>query len=128
MSGFLGIIRHDGASTPASVLQKIAQQLSTRGPDGTKISKHNGVSTCFAPMQTDPIRQARHQPVTLDDRYWLLGDVRLDGRAELRERLTKSGEHVAPGATDEELLLHAWRCFGEATLPSLLGDFVFALW
>ena len=128
MSGFFGIIRHDGASTPDPVLQKIAQQLSTRGPDGTNIWKHNGVSTCFALMQTDPTRQARQQPVALDDRYWLLGDVRLDGRAELREQLTKSGEHLAPQATDEELLLHAWRCFGEATLPSLLGDFAFALW
>ncbi|MGB8321770.1 MAG: hypothetical protein WCE52_02295, partial [Candidatus Acidiferrum sp.] len=128
MSGFFGIIRHDGTSTPDNVLQKIAQQLNTRGPDDTNIWQHNGVSTCFALMQTDPTRQERQQPVALDDRYWLLGDVRLDARAELRELLAKSGEHLAPEATDEELLLHAWRCFGEAMLPALLGDFAFALW
>ncbi|HEY1481847.1 MAG TPA: asparagine synthase-related protein, partial [Candidatus Acidoferrum sp.] len=128
MSGFFGIIRHDDASTPDPVLQKIAQQLSSRGPDGTNIWKHNGISTCFALMETEPVRQARQQPAVLDDRYWLLGDVRLDGRAQLHERLTKSGVHLAPEATDEELLLHAWRCFGEATLQFLFGDFAFAVW
>jgi asparagine synthase (glutamine-hydrolysing) len=79
-------------------------------------------------METEPVRQARQQPAVLDDRYWLLGDVRLDGRAQLHERLIKSGVHLAPEATDEELLLHAWRCFGEATLQFLFGDFAFAVW
>jgi asparagine synthase (glutamine-hydrolysing) len=64
----------------------------------------------------------------LDGRVWLLGDVRLDGREELRRELEHHDEPIAANATDEALILRAWRQWGEAGLAKLLGDFSFAIW
>lgn len=59
---------------------------------------------------------------------WLLGDVRLDGRDELRRRLEQHGEKTPADTTDEELLLLAWRQWQEKSFESLIGDFAFGLW
>jgi hypothetical protein len=42
--------------------------------------------------------------------------------------LEQSDEPIPPTVTDEELILRAWRQWGEAGLAKLLGDFSFALW
>jgi asparagine synthase (glutamine-hydrolysing) len=59
---------------------------------------------------------------------WLVGDVRLDGREDLRNELAQSGESVALDVTDEELILQVWRRWGEVGLARLAGDLSFALW
>jgi len=59
---------------------------------------------------------------------WLLGDVRLDGREDLRRELEQSDESIAAEVTDEELILRAWRRWGEDGLAKLNGDLSFALW
>src|SRR4029077_576594 len=53
---------------------------------------------------------------------------RLDGREDLRYELEQGDEPISATATDEELILRAWRQWGEAGLAKLLGDFSFVLW
>jgi asparagine synthase (glutamine-hydrolysing) len=128
MSGFFGVLRPDGAAIDQQWLEQLAAKLSFRGPHGTNIRAQDGWGCSFAFLQTDPGRQAPQQPVTLDGRFWLLGHVRLDGRDALLRRLSGSGRSPAQDATDEDLLLLAWREWGEVSLEQLLGDFSFALW
>jgi len=59
---------------------------------------------------------------------WLLGDVRLDGREDLKRQLEWSDKSVSAKATDEELILRAWRRWGTDGLAKLNGDLSFALW
>lgn len=64
----------------------------------------------------------------LGGRLWLIGRVRLDGRAALCARL---GISLGPRPTDISdalLCLHAYAKWGEAFVDSLAGDFCFALW
>ena len=129
MSGFFGMIREDGSSVDERLLERIAEELRVRGPDGTQIWTEEGKGGCFTLLRTEPGRQAERQPVFLDGKNWLLGDVRLDARKELLAVLEADGE----GATGEEhssetLLLRAWEKWGEASLPRMMGDFSFALW
>jgi hypothetical protein len=56
-----------------------------------------------------------------------VGDVRLDGREDLRRELEQSGEPTRLDASDEELILRAWRRWGEEGLARLVGDLSFAL-
>lgn len=58
----------------------------------------------------------------LADRYWIVGRIRLDARAELADRLS-----LAP-ASDALLCLHAYAAWGEDFLKHLAGDFCFVLW
>src|SRR5271167_903042 len=127
MSGFFCMIRADGESVPAQLLEEIKTLLASRGPDGVMVWTQREIGGCFALMRTGS-HQAAQQPVSPDGRYWLFGDVRLDARAELVERLVAAGATLNIATTDEELVLHAWRLWGEAVLPELLGDFSFGIW
>ena len=83
-----------------------------------------GMATCFSFLETGPAKQSEHQPVRLGAN-WMLGDVRVDGRADVLRELASHGIHLSTDATSEELLLHAWQVWGESCLERVIGDFSF---
>ena len=128
MSGFAGILSVDGGTPDVKLLHQMVERLAFRGPDATQVWTRPGAGFCFTFLRTGPAPQATTQPCTVDARVWLLGDVRLDGRDDLQRELEHAGESIEEAATDEELVLRAWRQWGEQGLARLLGDFSFALW
>lgn len=128
MSGFAGVISLDGAPPDALLLERMAETLAFRGPDGTHITTKPGAGFCFTFLRTGPAPQCPSQPCSLDGYVWLLGDVRLDGRDDLRRKLEQHGDEFHGEVTDEELVLRAWRRWREDSLPDLMGDYSFALW
>jgi asparagine synthase (glutamine-hydrolysing) len=128
VSGFAGVVSLDGAPPDVGLLERMAQTLAFRGPDGTHITTKPGAGFCFTFLRTGPAAQSPSQPCSLDGRMWLLGDVRLDGRNDLRRKLEQYGDAFDGDVTDEELVLRAWRRWREDSLPDLIGDYSFALW
>lgn len=128
MSGFAGIVRSDGGTPDARLIERMAESLAFRGPDATQVWTRPGAGFCFTLLRTGPSPQVAEQPCSLDERAWLLGDVRLDGREDLRRRLEHCGKGASADATNEELVLRAWRQWAEKSLEVLIGDFSFALW
>jgi asparagine synthase (glutamine-hydrolysing) len=89
------------------------------GPDG---HQHREIGRCglgHALLQTGVDVLG---PITLDGRVWITADARLDARAGLRATL---GAQDCP---DAELILHAYRRWGERLVEHLAGDFAFAIW
>ena len=128
MSGYAGVVCADGETPDAKLLERMTERLAFRGPDATQFWIRPGAGFCFTLLRTGPAPQSNTQPCTVDGRVWLLGDVRLDGRDDLWRELEQAGESIQEAATDEELILRAWRQWGEQGLAKLLGDFSFALW
>jgi len=128
MSGYFGIVRTDGGAVGEDFLKKIARVLEFRGPDGSCTHAKDGIGFSFAVLNLNTSRQARVQPVRLGDRFWLIGEVRLDARRELVTELHQKRQPVSAESPDEELLLYAWSVWDEACLPKVLGDFSFGLW
>ncbi len=122
MSGFAGMVSTGDATPDANLLERMAAGLGFRGPDATQTCSQAGAGFCFTLLRSGPAPQSSEQPCSLDGRVWLLGDARLDGREDLRRELEQSAESFALNATDEELILRAWRQWGEAGLARLLGD------
>lgn len=127
MSGFLGMFRQDSTEFDERLLERILNQLRFRGPDSQNIFVGHA-ATCFTLSRVSKDRQSTQQPAVLDQRFWILGDVRLDCRRELIDDLSKHGTTAEANVTDEELLLLAWRHWGEEALQRILGDFSLALW
>jgi len=125
VSGFFGIIYTDGRTVQQSLLNSIAGKMVFRGPHGTNVWSDQNLGSSFALMKTGPAPQSSRQPVSLSNRFWLWGDLRLDARDELQTQLNLA---ISPHLTDEELLLHAWQKWGVDALQQILGDFSFALW
>jgi len=128
VSGFFGMVRQDGSAVDIRFLEAIAEELRFRGQDGVTVWTEGGIGGCLVRMQTGPARQAETQPVSLAGRYWLWGDMRLDGREELRRQLAESDPTLSTDPSSEELFLLAWKAWGDAALAKVLGDFSLALW
>ena len=128
MSGFFGILRHDGRAVEERFLQAMADRMAFRGPDGGNLWKNNNIGSCFALMLTGPGKQAQQQPVMWRDRYLLWGDVRLDAREDLQRQLEAADLDKHTPVTHEELFLRAWEKWGAVALDRILGDFSLALW
>ena len=128
MSGFAGIVCTGGTTPDPRLIERMAERLAFRGPDSTQIWSRAGAGFCYTLLRTGPAPQSSEQPCTLDGRVWLLGDVRLDGREELRRQLEQYDESISAEVTDEELILRAWRRWGKDGLAKLNGDLSFALW
>ncbi|ETX02745.1 MAG: hypothetical protein ETSY1_02480 [Candidatus Entotheonella factor] len=79
-------------------------------------------------MRTTWESERERQPLSLDGQVWMTGDIRLDRRHELLDRLRAAGCHPEREAADVDLVLHAYRVWGEACLERLSGDFAFAIW
>jgi asparagine synthase (glutamine-hydrolysing) len=128
MSGYAGIVSLDNAPPDRALLDRMAAALAFRGPDATHVTTQPGAGFAFTLLRTGPAPQSSQHPCTLDGRVWLIGDVRLDGRDDLRRKLEQHGASIPSTVTDEELILHAVSQFGVDSLPELDGDFSFVLW
>jgi asparagine synthase (glutamine-hydrolysing) len=127
VSGFFGVLRSDDQEIPPKLLQRVARRLHSRGSTRDTIWTSPGVGTCFSELEAEVAKPATAQPGWLGAN-WLLGDVRLDALAELIQELEQLDERLTPEMPSGELILRAWRCWGEACLRRLLGDFSFALY
>ena len=128
MSGFAGIVQADGGTPDAKLIERMADRLAFRGPDATQIWKRPGAGFCFTLLRTGPSPQSESQPLSLEGRIWLLGDVRLDGREELVRKIEQLDGKISVHVTNEELILRAWQLWGEKSFEVLTGDFALAIW
>jgi asparagine synthase (glutamine-hydrolysing) len=137
VSGFAGIVRLE--PTPETVeadraaVARMAEAIAFRGPDAQQQVVSDGATFAFSLLITGPAPQAPAQPITLDGETFLLGDLRLDRRRELVEKLVRHGEQCTEDASDEEIVLQAWKLWRksgvqEVFFDELQGDYSFALW
>ena len=137
MSGFAGIVRMEPTLETGEIdraaIARMAEAIAFRGPDAQQQFSRDGASFAFSLLTTGPAPQAAEQPVTLDGETWLIGDVRLDGRCDLIESLNQQGLGCSQAATDEEIVLQAWKLWRETGAQRILvdelhGDYSFVLW
>ncbi|MGE3164270.1 MAG: asparagine synthase-related protein [Planctomycetota bacterium] len=61
-------------------------------------------------------------------RWCVVSAARIDDRPVLRDELERAGVPAGTAATDPELILSAYRCWGPECVDHLQGDFAFAIW
>lgn len=128
MSGICGILNLDGTPIDGALLREMTEFMAFRGPDAQHIWAEGPVGFGHTLLRTTFESQHEHQPHSLDGQVWITADARVDGQADLIERLQSKGRTVHPGVTDAELILHAYHAWGEKCLQHLIGDFAFAIW
>ncbi|WP_263808721.1 asparagine synthase (glutamine-hydrolyzing) [Salinibacter sp.] len=128
MSGIAGICYTDGRPVDQSVLRRLLDAQSHRGPDGRQIRRETSVGLGHLALHTTPEAVHEAQPrVGRDERLLLTADARIDNRDELISALGGRRDDDRP-ATDAELILHAYRRWGDASPEHLRGAFAFAIW
>ena len=129
MSGIVGIVRSDGQPIDPSLLEEMTDLMQHQAPDAREIWSDGRVGFGHALLRTTWESENEQQPLSLDGNIWITGDIRLDRRQELLDRLLGAGETVEDRhIPDVNLVWHSYRAWGEACLDYLSGDFAFAIW
>ena len=129
MSGIVGIYDRSGAPVDEALLQALAHFLSDRGPDWRDTWSSGPIGFVHTMLRTTRESQIERQPASLDGRFFITADARIDCREELRTKLAQKS-HGAPDRTapDSDLILHAYAAWGADCVQHLRGDFAFAIW
>lgn len=126
MSGIVAIFNRDGRPIEAADVTTMLRARPERGPDGERLVTAGAVALGHRLFRLLPEDEVGAQPLALDD-LLLSADCRLDNRPELARSLGLEAQQIAT-ISDAELILLAYRAWGERCPERLLGDFAFILW
>lgn len=124
MSGFVAVVRLDGAPADPALVARLAERLAFRGPDGIETTAAGSAALGCALLRMEP----GERQLAEKNGVWIAADARLDDRAALIDALRAAGLAARAESTDAELILLAWEAWGERAPEHLLGDWSFALW
>lgn len=129
MCGIAGIVAPTGARVDASGLASLARALAHRGPDGEGLwtSERGDIGLVHRRLAILDTSERGAQPMhTADGRHTIVFNGEIFNFIELREQLTALGSSFHSDS-DTEVLLEAWRHWGEAMLPRLNGMWALAI-
>lgn len=127
MSAIVGAYLLDGRKAKEHRLERMVHTMPHRGPDGARVWLGGAVGLGHGALHTTP--ESLHEVLPLhseDAGLAITADARIDNRSDLIARLgLERGRDVV---TDSELVLSAYRAWGERCVEELLGAFAFAIW
>ncbi len=128
MCGICGIIDRRPANVDGTRLEKMLRSMKHRGPDdeGTFIDQNVGLG--FVRLSILDLSPAGHQPmVSKDGRFVIVFNGEIYNYIELREELIALG-HTFSTRTDTEVLLAAYRQWGEECMHRFNGMWAFMIY
>ncbi len=127
MCGVCGEIRVDGARASAASVERMADAMAARGPDGAGVVARGPMAFGHRRLKIIDLSEKAAQPF-VDTALGLT--IAFNGciynYPELRRELEAAGCRFA-STGDTEVILKAWSVWGEAAVDRLLGMFAFAL-
>jgi asparagine synthase (glutamine-hydrolysing) len=131
VAGFLSRASAGSAAQFDNIAGSMNGSLQHRGPDdnGVWIDTEAGIALIHRRLSIIDLSAAGHQPmVSADGRYVITYNGEVYSHEEMRPALVARGITFR-GHSDTEVILESIAAFGlEATLPRMIGMFVFALW
>lgn len=128
MCGIAGIVEAFGEPVSPPVLQKMAEAIRHRGPDGQGSFVQGSVGLAHRRLAIIDLSPAGHQPMMSNNqRYVLTFNGEIYNFRELRLELEAAG-HRFHSETDSEVVLEAFAEWGPSCLDRFNGMFAFAIW
>jgi asparagine synthase (glutamine-hydrolysing) len=128
MCGIAGFIDFKNSSTP-EVLSKIALAMPHRGPDGQgtyfQQLQHAQLGLGHRRLSIIDLSHAADQPMHYDGLH-IIFNGEIYNYNEIRDQLIQKG-HQFQTHSDTEVILHAWREWGEQAIEQWHGMFAIAL-
>ncbi len=128
MSGIAGIFFRDGRSIGNQAVEQMLQAMIYRGPDGSNTWSDGSVGLGHLMLWTTPESIQEELPATEETgRYVVTADARIDNREELIDALGIR-EKASTEIGDGEIIVHAYRRWGDRSPSKLVGDFAYCVW
>ncbi len=128
MCGIAGIVDLRGGPPPAAAaLDRMMGAMHHRGPDeyGRYRDRHAGLA--HARLSIIDLASGQQPMATADGGLWIVFNGEIFNYVELRDELEAAG-HRFRTRSDTEVILAAWRAWGEEALDRFNGQWAFALW
>lgn len=128
MSAIFGVYNLDGKPVSPQSLEKMSGILKHRGTDDAGIWSDGSVGLGHRMLWVTPESQNEKLPLANSDKFLVItADARLDNREQLINLLSPFNKEDSL-ITDSDLILGAYKKWGEGCAGHLLGDFAFAIW
>lgn len=128
MCGIAGIVRLDGASVSADSIGVLTDLIAHRGPDDAGVHVDGHVGLGHRRLSIVDLSPAGHQPMPNGDgSLWIVFNGEIYNHEALRSELIGFG-HGFRSTTDTEVILAAYRQWGEACVQRFEGMWAFAIW
>src|SRR5262245_1646003 len=124
MSGFAGVWHFDGRPVEDQLIAAIGSKVAHRGGDSHAVWVGDGLALTAHVRHVTPESVAESQPAIDSLGNVLVFDGRLDNRDELLGQLRTS--HLTSKPCDAELVLAAFRAWGDGCLERIAGDYALA--
>ena len=128
MCGILGRIHRQAQTAWPELSAEILATLAHRGPDSTGVLSDAHIQFGHTRLSIIDLTSAGHQPMTYaHGRYTVTYNGEIYNYLELRTTLEALGE-VFTSHSDTEVLLAAYKVWGEACVQHFVGPFAFVIW
>lgn len=123
IAGYVGRVER-----PNALLKDMANAIAHRGPDGEGSWSDEHAGLAHRRLSIIDLTETGSQPMTSpDQRYVVSFNGEIYNYLEIRQELTALGSTFR-GASDTEVLLEAYKRWGEKCLSKLDGMWAFAIW
>ncbi len=126
MCGINGIIGTESIEQPIAVVNEMNNCLKHRGPDASGVFSGNGLVLGHRRLSIIELNETGNQPFySFDKKQTLIFNGEIYNFPELKERLS---EYPFSTGGDTEVIIAAYRAWGNDFIHELNGMFAFALW
>lgn len=128
MCGITGVLEMDGAPVSTGVLRRMTDAVRHRGPDGEGQWIQDGIGLGHRRLAIVDLSHRAAQPMVSNDRDLVMTyNGEIYNWRELRQELASIGYRFTSDS-DTEVVLHAFRHWGDACLQRFNGMFALAIW
>ena len=127
MCGISGVLKLDGSPVGTEQLRQMIATLQHRGPDANGIHVAGSVGLGHARLSIIDLQGGAQPMSSADGSLWITFNGEIFNHIELREELLKKG-HRFLNRSDTEVILNAYREYGEDCVEHFNGQWAFAIW
>ena len=127
MCGISGMLRLDGGPADPDQLGRMIATLRHRGPDASGIHISGAAGLAHARLSIIDLQSGGQPMSSVDGRFWITFNGEIFNYVELTEELKSKGHRFAT-RSDTEVILEAYREYGEECVNHFNGQWAFAIW
>jgi len=127
MCGISGILKHGGGQADPDQLRKMIATVNHRGPDANGIHVSGPAGLAHARLSIIDLKSGAQPMASVDGSLWITFNGEIFNYIELTEELLAKGHRFAT-RSDTEVILNAYREFGEDCVNHFNGQWSFAIW
>ena len=127
MCGIAGLLKLNGAQADPDQLGRMIGTLRHRGPDASGVHIAGGLGLAHARLSIIDLQGGAQPMSTSDGRLSVTFNGEIFNYIELRDELVGKGHRFAT-RSDTEVILNAYREYGEDCVHHFNGQWAFAIW